>query len=298
MRRTSENKTVPCDNCGMEFSKKFWFDVTRNSIRNYCGNFCRKACATDNAPRWTPERKAAHAAASTGSNNSNYGNKWTTEQRVALSEKQRSRFAADPSLAVKCGDSNRGVKFSTERIEAMHGHRLPSSYGRLRTDAEKMLIGERSAAKWTPEYKEQHRARMEACGKWVPLAQVDNYRLYFRAANWVGTMEEFLTPQERIQYDMVGKFHPWSNTRGMVRDHMVSRKMGYELNVPVELIRHPVNMQFLLHTDNVKKGRTDRLLTEQERSSRVDELIDKILRFDKPWKEHEICLQLVKENYA
>lgn len=298
MRRTSDNKIVCCDNCGIEFSKKFWFDATRNSIRNYCGNVCRRACATDNAPRWTPERKAAYAAANTGINNSNYGNNWSIEQRTALSEKHRIRFAADPSLAVKCGASNRGVKFSVERIEAMHAHRPPGSYGRARTDAEKILIGERSSAKWTPEYKEQHRARMEECGKWVPLAQVDQYKVYFRTANWVGTMNDFLTPLEQLQYDSVGKFHPWSNSRGMVRDHILPRKIGYELNVPVQLLRHPANMQLLLHTDNVKKGRADRLLTEQERSSRLYELIDKILSFDKLWKEHEVCLQLIKENYA
>lgn len=297
MRRTSENKIVPCDNCGVEFSKRFWFDETKNSSHHYCCNVCRKACLKNHVAKWTPERRAQHSIAKTGTNNPNYGNNWSAEQRIAQCLLKKAQYTATPELAMECGKSNRGVKFSAERVQAMHGHRSSDSYGRSRTEEERIQIGKHSAAKWTLEYKKQHRERMEACGKWVPLAHVDRYKVYFRAANWVESMIDFLTPQEQIQYDSVGKFHPWSNSKGMVRDHILPRKIGYELSVPVELMRHPANMQLLLHVDNVKKGRADRTLTEQERLLRVGELIDKIVKYDKPWKEHEFCLQLIKEKY-
>jgi len=54
-----------------------------------------------------------------------------------------------------------------------------------------------------------------------------------------------------------------TNPDGVVRDHMVSRRYGYDNNIPPEIIGHPANCQFLSHRDNLSKGAGCSLTYEQ-----------------------------------
>lgn len=56
-----------------------------------------------------------------------------------------------------------------------------------------------------------------------------------------------------------------TNTKGCVRDHLLSRWFGFENNIPVWIISHPANCEIILHAENVKRSMTnDDLITLEE----------------------------------
>ena len=59
-----------------------------------------------------------------------------------------------------------------------------------------------------------------------------------------------------------------TNKDGVVRDHIVSREYGWIHQIPVEIINHPANCQFITNNENVKKSADSHLS--------YDELIKRI----------------------
>jgi hypothetical protein len=232
----------------------------------------------------------------TGKNNPNFGNKWTDEQRSQQSSVIHSLYENNPEYRYKSGSANRGVKFSKERINAMHGHRTSESYSHPHTEETKKLIGKLSANKWTDEFKKSYRKTMEENGHWVRLEDKEPYEIYYKESNWIGSMIEFFDEQEKDQLNKFGLFNQYNNTRGWVRDHIVSRMVGFEFRIPPQILRHPANMKFVSHGDNVSKGFVDRRLTENEKYETILALFERILSFEKEWKEHHLCLNYIRNN--
>ncbi len=52
-----------------------------------------------------------------------------------------------------------------------------------------------------------------------------------------------------------GMYRRIQNTGGVVRDHRFSKFDGFNLNIPVYILSHPANCEFLLHVDNSRKTR-------------------------------------------
>jgi len=228
-----------------------------------------------------------------GSNNSNFGNKWTDEQRQAGSILKKEQFKNDPDYAYKCGETNRGVKFSQERIQAMHSNRDRASYVHLHSDATKKIIGAKSKSKFTPDFKKKHRQTMEEKGQWVKLEDKDPYDTYYKEANWIGSMIELFDDESKQLLTKHGLFSR-KNPKGWVRDHVVPRMAGYEFSLPPQILRHPANLKFISHGDNVAKGFTDRKLTENEKSATIELLKNRILEFTSNWQEQEWCLAYIR----
>lgn len=234
------------------------------------------------------------SVAQSGTNNPNFGNTWGADKRKKQSDTIQKLFDADPNYAYECGKSNRGVKFSPERIEAMHGHRDIETYRHYPSDEAKVVIGRKSKEKWTPEFKSMFRKTMEDSGHWVPLDKVHPYKLYYKEANWTKSMIEYFSDDEKTMLREHGVFGK-NNTRGWVRDHIIPRKCGYEMGIPVFILRHPANLQFISHSENVKKGFADRKLTLNEKSAIIDALIDRIKNYGS-WDEQEICLEYLEKR--
>lgn len=230
-----------------------------------------------------------------GVNNPAFGRKWTDQQRKILSDLRKKQFNDNPNYAFECGKSNRGVKFSTERIMAMHGHRSSNSYVHYPSIATKKRIGQKSKKKWTTEYKIAHRIKMESMGYWIPIDQIDPYKLYYKEANWIGSMIEYLSANEKRLLNENGIFGK-TNPKGWVRDHIVPRKCGYELKIPAFILRHPANLQFISHAENVRKGFSDRKLTENAKRDIMLQLFLKIKEFTGTWKEQAKCLKYIEKN--
>lgn len=236
-----------------------------------------------------------------GKDNPNFGKKWSEEKKLAASIKRKKMFADNPEYRNSVGKSNRGKKFDQDLIDRMHGHRPPSSYGRSSdqfTDEERKRIGERSSAKFTEEYNKKYRQTMEDRGYWTPSHLIDPFKKYYRNSNWIESMYDFYTEENLQDIKSNGFFNAFSNTKGMVRDHIISRKTGFILQIPEILMRHPCNLQLIPHSDNAKKGFLDKRLNEEENLFLLKDLINKIIKYNKQWKEQEACLLIIKELYG
>lgn len=60
-------------------------------------------------------------------------------------------------------------------------------------------------------------------------------------------------------------------------------------------MRHPTNLQFIQHGDNVSKGFADRKLTINQKQDIITQLINRITDYSGDWYEHRECLQIIKE---
>jgi L-rhamnose mutarotase len=287
-------KEVECSNCGKLFVKRF---TPGKHKRHYCTVECRRADKNSCIAEWSDERRREYSEKFKGENNPNFGKRWTAEQKQAASVLKQQQYDADPGYRYKVGASNRGVKFSEDRIRKMHENRTPESYIRSHSDDIKKIIGQKSKEKWTDEYKEKHRKAMEDLGFWIPKSQVHPYKMYYKESNWIRNMIEYFDDQSLRNLHHFGIFSK-TNTRGFVRDHIVPRKVGYEFALPPYILRHPANLQFISHAENVQKGFLDRKLTLQEQQCIIDLLLERILAFDKCWEEHDTCINFIKERRA
>lgn len=231
----------------------------------------------------------------TGSRNPNYGNSWSVGQKQIASVLKKEQFNNNPEYAHTCGKSNRGVKFSKDRIAAMHSHRDSESYKHPHTSETKKVIGQKSKQKWTQEYRAQHRKKMEETGQWVRLEDKDPYDIYYKESNWQSNMIRFFKDDEYEKLNEHGIFSK-HNVNGWVRDHIVPRKVGYEYGLPPYILRHPANLQFISHSKNISKGFADRRLTSEEKEHIINVLLEKILKFEADWAEQEICLDYIRNK--
>ncbi len=151
-------------------------------------------------------------------------------------------------------------------------------------------VGKKSKEKFTPEYKLKQRKIMEERGIWIPLSQKSDWKIYTKEANWIARMWDII-PNGLNLIDEFGVFSR-KNTKGIVRDHIYSRKSGFQNGVFPVLLRHPVNCNIITHADNVKK-KTSRYIDKDGHS--LYELFDKIRNYDLHWIEQNLCLSKIEE---
>ncbi len=282
---------MQCQHCQKFFSKR----VFPETKRHYCSKTCRMSDKNSYKSEWTDERRTAQSERNKGENNPNYGNKWTDKQRQIGSELKKKQFAESAEYRYKAGASNRGKKFTADRIRAMHANRSSDSYVHPHSEETKKIIGQKSKEKWTDDFKKQHRSTMERLGHWVPLSEQNPYKQYYKEANWSGSMIEFFDEADLSNLKLHGIFSR-INSKGFVRDHIVPRKVGYEFSLPPFILRHPANLQFISHAKNVKKGFADHRLTKNQKEAIIDILLNNIANFSKEWSEQEVCTNFIKER--
>jgi hypothetical protein len=287
--------TLTCRTCKKVFDRKVKHDyIPKETV--YCSMPCKREDPNSYKSEWTEERRAQYSEMMKGEGNPNFRNCWSEEKKEEFSKQKTQQYKDNPQLAYECGKSNRGKKFTEERIHALHGHRSSDSYRRYPDDETKKLIGKKSSEKFTPDFKERYRKTMEDRGYWTPLDQVDPYDIYFRESGWITRMVEYFTQAELNLLKEHGFFSTKINTKGYVRDHICPRHIGFELQIPAFILRHPANMQFISNSDNISKGNRDRRLTTEQKYALIDELIEKIINFKESWQEQDICLTYIKET--
>lgn len=270
---------LTCMICGIQFEryKSLLFEFSAEKINDYT---CSVKC-----------RGEKLKITNVGENNSNFGKHWTDAKKKAQSE--LVKLKVDDAYREKSGSANRGKKFSEDRIKKMHGHRTSESYSRSHSEEQKIQIGIKSKEKFTHEFKSKFRKTMEERGNWIPLLQQDDYTLYRdKFANWVARMFDIIEdPYNLLQVH--GIFNAKTNSKGVVRDHMFSRKSGFLNGVFPELLRHPANCQLLLHSDNVKKKKSR---YNDADAFTLDELFYRVETYKKEWKEQDLCIQLISRH--
>ena len=255
-----------CDTCGNIGEKKFKSGI---KIRNYCSKEC------GNSAKSRP-----------GELNSRFGYKWTDEERKIQSNLIKSKV--DDKYRLRCSKSNKGVKFSEERIRAMHSNRTSDSYRHYVSDDIKAVIGKKSSEKFEkPGFKEKFRKSMEESGAWIPLADLDEFVMYKRLCYWVKPMWNIINDLEQISLlNELKVFHPTKNSKGCVRDHLITKVDGFNMGVPPEILRHPANCRIITHSQNASKG--------SKSTISLDILFEKIYNYNNNWFEHELVLQLIQ----
>lgn len=286
-----------CLGCGKEFCSNY-------SQAKFCSKQCKKTpCLVCGKLIENPRRDRKTCSNRckgvyqkqyyTGENNPNYGNTWSAEKKEKQSKIVKSKV--DENYRLKAGSANRGKQFSKERIEKMHGHRNPESYGvsgKGHSYETKKKISLKSKEKFTSEYKKNFRNLMESRGNWVPLNKKTDYQIYFNECNWVANMFDIIDNGISMIQEH-GVFNNKNNTKGVVRDHIIGRKYGYKFGVFPEIIRHPANCRIIKHSENVSKGQKGKGRPDADLT--LEELFGKILSYDKEWKEQKICLFKIKE---
>lgn len=285
---------LECTHCKNHFTR-IVYPSTKIGKKVYCSVECKRRDKTSFVSEWSPERRESFSVKMSGSNNPNFGNKWDDEQKSAASASKKQQFLDKPEYAKAVGSANRGKTFSPEKVSAMHSGRDRASYSHPHTPETKALIGAKSSAKWTSDFKDAFYQTMVKLGHWTPRESQNPYKIYYKASNWVCSMVEFFSTEEREML-LVHGFYNKTNTVGFVRDHIVPRKTGFEFGIPPELLRHPANLQFISHAQNISKGFRDRRLTAVEKRATINLLIQRIESFSQPWHEQTQCLTLIQER--
>lgn len=264
--------------------------------RTYCQNECRKSDKNSYKSEWTDERRAEYSEKFSGENNKNFNKRWSKEKREEFSSERKEICENNPELRYAYGNANRGVKFQKEKIEAMHSGRDRASYSHAKQDEAKRVIGEKSAAKFTPEFKAKFRKQMEEAGHWIPIEQKQDLDIYMKRSNWDRTFLQYLSEQSASILSSYGIFSK-KNKTGYVRDHIFPRLAGFELGVPWYVLNHPENLQFIPHSDNIKKGFQDRKKSIDEKKIDLELLLEKILKqVHTEFKHHQACIDFINER--
>ena len=266
-----------CTYCKKEFFR--YSSCVRNINAVFC---CRKCHAT-----WAIENKI-HAK----ENNANYGKKWTNEQRKKAGELISKRYD-DPEYRYNIGKSNRGKKLSLEIRKKMSEGSIGVGLGYKHTEETKRLIGIKSKKKFEDqEYFVRIRKKMEEKGYWTPLEQKKDLDIYYEESNWISRMFNLIVDTEQIA--LLNKLHVFSykNTKGVVRDHIYSRRSGFMQKVFPEILRHPCNCQLLTNADNIRKAFGNGKYKDSDHQT-LENLFYKIENYNNEWIEQEVVLELI-----
>jgi len=133
-----------------------------------------------------------------------------------------------------------------------------------KSEEEKLLIKQ--------ERNETARKTNEEKGRWKKLEDLTDYQIYFNASRFKFGFTNNISSAEYALLEKFGVFNNKSNTKGCVRDHLLSRRFGFENNLPTWIISHPANCQIVLHSENVRRSFTnDNLITLDELLKRIEE---------------------------
>lgn len=163
--------------------------------------------------------------------------------------------------------------------------------GKQHTVESKKLIGTKSSKKFTLDYKNEFRKKMEDNGLWIPLIEKDEFKFYSILSNWIERMFDLPNIEGIDKLKQFGVFNCRTNIKGVIRDHKFSRKSGFILKVFPEILRHPKNCEILLHSENVAKKS---IRYKDKDSITLETLFNLIENYTNSWKEQDKCLEYIK----
>lgn len=222
-----------------------------------------------------------------GENNNNYGNRWSEEQRQKSSDMMKLKVNDD--FRWKMGAARRGKKFILSDSHKANIRKNNQTRNYQHSAKSKLLIGKKSSEKFTPEYKQKQRNKLELNGRWIPLKEKTDYQIYCKQSQWVGKMWDKISDLEQVKkLQQLGVFDARMNPKGVIRDHCLGRRIGFNLGIFPEILRHPCNCQIITHSENVSKG------FHQEQGITPTDLFARIKAHVGDWKEQSVVLNLIE----
>lgn len=275
----------PCEQCG-----KIMYLIPSRLKQRFCNRECK--ANFQKGSKLSEETKAKISAKVAGKNNPNYGNKWTDEQKEKFSEKRKSLITDE--LRHAYGNANRGKAFSEERkrnmSEAQRGKTKPPM-----TEETKAKIGKSSAERhkvegYTDNITKKRNVTRIANGTMVDPERLPDYKVYWKEANWLKINMWELAITGQVLLKEIGVFNPKTNSKGVVRDHIVSRTKGFNAGLFPEILRHPCNCQIITISEN-----SSRQYIIENIEDIIEKLFDRIENYDKIWDEQELVMKLITQ---
>jgi hypothetical protein len=278
---------VKCNQCGNDVKKS---PCHVRPGKNY---FCNPKC-----------HATFQKGKNTGESNPNYGNKWTEEKKESFSNLIKSKV--NDEYRLNCSKGMKG-KTVSEETKKQRKATIIKKYGQWpkpnHTEETRELIGKKSKEKFTQEYRNKMYETMVNRGYWIKKEDLDDYKHYYRLAEWDKTILSHSPLGMQLLND-TGMYNSFGNTKGVVRDHRYSRKSGFLNNVYPEILKHPCNCELILHVDNIRKHHSNKV---NSNSLSLNELFDLIENYSGNYEYNTKCLELInlykqggrysKENY-
>ena len=113
-------------------------------------------------------------------------------------------------------------------------------------------------------------------GTIVPIEDRDAFDVYCAAASFKHGFKTNCEKQKALLKEH-GVFNTRSNknTIGCVRDHLLSRRYGFDNSIASWIISHPANCEIVLHTENIRRAQTnDNLITLEELLERIENWVE------------------------
>ena len=221
----------------------------------------------------------------------------TLKDKIRHIGNKNGRYVDGHTMVIKyCVECNKKISYKATRCRVCAMKKVRKKYSRLNilhTEKTKKIIGKKSKAKFTKEYLIKQRETFEKLGLWIPLKDIEPYKLYCKKANWKENMVNYFSSYELKMLKKRGLYSP-KNSKGMVRDHRYSRFSGFKNKIPTILLRHPVNCQLISHGENVSKAHKGSRYEDGD-SITLQKLFKLINGFNKKWNEQEECLKMIKE---
>lgn len=218
-----------------------------------------------------------------GITNGMYGRTHTDEVKEAQSQRAKNTHS-DISYVERYGTEKanelKKIRGDVFKKTWENPDRTLSFLGKSHNTETKKIIAKKSSQKFTYEFKERV---FYSTGLWTRPEEKTDFQIYSELSNWIDTMWSIAENKELLEH---GVWHPTENPNGVVRDHMVSRKFGFDNKVFPEILRHPANCYIMFHKNNSSKG--------PKSSLTLNELFDKIKKYQGNWFEHDLVLEKIK----
>lgn len=260
-----------CTNCGICFLR------IPSSVRNKEVIFCTRKCAG-----------IFQSKKFKGKNNPNFGNKWSTEQKEKQSLIVKSKVNDEYRK-----NSSKGMKGKSVYKTTIHKRQKTNleKYGNINGPSQffsqerKKLIGKKSKDVMSrPEIKKKIKDSNIKSGRWVDDKNKSEIQIYNKLSNWIERMwDKNLIGKELLKDGIYSS----KNSKGCVRDHILSRREGYKLGIFPEIIRHPCNCQIISHGKNISKSGQSYIT--------IEKLFADIKSYQESWKEQEKVLRKIED---
>jgi len=113
------------------------------------------------------------------------------------------------------------------------------------------------------------------CRKSFRRKNMDEYQKYRLDSNFKFNLKDY---SDEFDFSLVEKYGWYSPTNkknnlgGVSRDHMLSVREGFEMDIDPKIISHPANCRLMIHNDNISKNKKS-VIT-------IKELLDRIEKFE------------------
>lgn len=219
-----------------------------------------------------------------GIENGMFGKTHSKATRNKLSELAKNKFSGKSYEELYGKEKSYEMKLArAESFRRAHNEgKIPKHFlGKTHNEITKKIIGKKSAEKFTEDYREKY---YYSTKKWIRPEDKSDWEIYQQSTNWKRSMWNLAKDVHLVREHKI--FNPKSNPNGCVRDHIISRKFGFDNKVFPEILTHPENCQILRHKENSKKQETCGLT--------IDELFDNIENTDISWPEQDIVVNLIQ----